>query len=325
MMIAVVTLNVRKRSNASGGTGSIITNSIPTIPTGSMRSALFFHSDMFMRPAISFYLSPRPVFEPVDVCQDLCDCLVEGRWYLRAYLDALVQAPCQGLVLKHRHIVLSRYFPYLLSYEARALGNDYGRVGLGPVVPDGDRKVRRVGEDDICLGDLLHHPLPCHVPLHGPYPGLDEGVSLGLLHLLFYLFLAHPEALLEVPPLEGVVYDRYGGDDPDRPDHYLEGDARDVHGRGRGVHLDKERHVLPFLLHAAVDDVGEDRDLEYGFDELCERVDREELLYARERVYLVEVGAQGLCREVKPVLQHVRERAEGRYHERGRDYHEEAP
>src|SRR3972149_1186506 len=95
MIIAVVTLNVRRRSSARGGTGRIITKRMPTMPTDSMSSDLFFHFDMSLMPAISFYLSPHPVFKPGHVRQHLCDGLVEARWDLGAALDAPLEGSPQ--------------------------------------------------------------------------------------------------------------------------------------------------------------------------------------------------------------------------------------
>ncbi len=56
MMMAAVMLKVRNRSISSGGIGRIITNSIPTMPSGSARSITLLNMAVSVIPAIAYFL-----------------------------------------------------------------------------------------------------------------------------------------------------------------------------------------------------------------------------------------------------------------------------
>ncbi len=71
------------------------------------------------------------------------------------------------------------------------LGNNRWCIHGFPFITDGNRQVGRVGNNDIGLGNLRHHPAPCLLHLHGTDARFELRVALGLFMFFLDLLLGH--------------------------------------------------------------------------------------------------------------------------------------
>ena len=77
--------------------------------------------------------------------------------------------------------------------------------------------MRRVGNNDICFWDILHHTALGRFAHPGPLPAFDLRISLRILELLAYLLLRHLhlfiKTMLLVCPVQNT-YDQIHQTDP---------------------------------------------------------------------------------------------------------------
>src|SRR5947207_889759 len=192
---------------------------------------------------------------------------------LVAQVAGLVQGARQRDVLHHRDPLAGRRLADLRGDRPSAL-RDHPRRSPRRVVPQRDRHVRRVEQDDVGLRQVGHHPPARHFHLPPADRGLDERVALLALVLLLDLLLAHPDLLAHPTAGHGVVRcgrhesgqrggthdaEQRAGDDVECRGH-RDGGARhqpgheplqrEVHGTGQYQRLDDRLDRLPQRVRA---------------------------------------------------------------------------
>ena len=73
------------------------------------------------------------------------------------------------------------------------------------VIPEGNRIMRRVTDDNICIRHCLHHSASCHTLLKASDLTLNLGISFHLLILFLDFLFRHLDPLLIGPTLIEVV------------------------------------------------------------------------------------------------------------------------
>src|SRR5581483_10287688 len=157
-----------------------------------------------------------------------------------------------------------------------------------------------------------------------PDLAFDLRVAFGVLVLVFQLLHRHLHFFHELLLLEDVVDD---GDDGATHQNLLDDldtDAADQHDGERHVAHDQLDQVGQRLRHALVHDDTDDRQLGDLFGELHERLGREDLLQAVDRVDLRQLGDHRLGREQELDLRHVGDDGhdEGKRQQRHQHFHE---
>ena len=131
--------------------------------------------------------------------------------------------------------------------------------------------MRRVRNDDIGLGNFLHHARHRHLPLLLTNLALDLGIAFRLLHLILDFLLGHLEILRRLPFLIAVIHDRHDHDDPDDDECHPENDLCDEGKACRKIEEHELRHCKNLFVNKAVEKETDDEDLEKGFRQFHQR------------------------------------------------------
>ena len=184
------------------------------------------------------------MFQPVNSGQDLGNGLIQ---YLRDFFpqfNTLIQRLREGLVLHERDMVLPRNLTYFVGQITGPLRDQFRRLHLFfPLVTQGYGKMRRVGDDNIRLRDLFHHPSARHFTLHLPDPRLNQRVSFTLFHFVLNFLLRHLQVFFVLPALEGIIKNSQDNQYPACSQQYLETDGKGKLQNFRNRKDDQPRRV----------------------------------------------------------------------------------
>src|SRR5690606_32659679 len=103
-------------------------------------------------------------------------------------------------------LMLNTDFTYAGGHQPCTLGNHFGCTALPFLVDQGNREMRRVGDNDIGIGHLGHHSAPGHGALLLADTTLDVGVAVAFLVFLPDVLARHAHLLEVAEYLPGDVY-----------------------------------------------------------------------------------------------------------------------
>jgi hypothetical protein len=154
--------------------------------------------------------------------------------------------------------------------------------------------VGRVGDHDVGLGDVLHHPPARRLDLEAPDLRLHFRASLALLVLLLDLLFAHLQVLVVLPALVGVVAQ---GDEQEGDRHAQRKRVKQRPQRGQqdlGRARGQGDEVDEAVADAGVNDPADDAQLEDRLERLDHAVDADQPLQSGQGVELGRVRNQRL-------------------------------
>ena len=173
--------------------------------------------------------------------------------------------------------MLGRFFADLRGDEVCALRHNLRRVLLALIVLDGDRVVRRIGDDRIGRLDRLHHAPFQLVPSLG-HRHLELGRLFHLLHFALNFVLTHHQLLVGLLVLEEIV--ERGKDEPcnGHPDGDRFGNVSDRREGLVRLKARKTNQPRPTCGKGAVSQQAKNTALEDRFDSFKNRSETEDPL-----------------------------------------------
>ena len=182
-----------------------------------------------------------------------------------------------------------------------ALREDDGRGhGFGVVFQcDGD--VGWVGDDDVGLGDFLHHASLRHLALDLADLGFDQWVAFGLFEFFFHFLLGHHQILVLLVALIKEIDRRNDCQDQGQLQAEMEDHGRFMREPGGDVAVDVAE-AWDVMGEDHPRDANQDQQLEHIGDETHQAAQPEQSSEAGDGADAIQLWNESLAREVQPHL-----------------------